>query len=187
MLLNGFCFVNNIQKILVPTDLSASSIAALEYGVTLAELYASKLFILNVMDNSSYEIISSTCSVMDELFNSIEKNVISELNQCVKDKVKQDIDEVLSLVRFGIPEKEIVKFAETEKINLIVMTEKSIMYGTERETITMKVIRMTNIPVVTIRSGNYGGKKSNLNLMNIENGNKMLNGMIPVRFTGGFH
>ncbi len=170
--------MNKIQKILVPTDLSASSIAGLEYGVTLAKLYASKLYILHVMDNSPYDVLSRTCSVMDELYNSIEKNVKSELNQFVVDAENQDIDEVLSLVRCGVPEKEILKFAENEKINLIIMTEKSIIYGTDKETITKKIMHMTNIPVITIRSGIYG-EKTNLNLLNKEYRKKGLNGTIP--------
>ncbi len=171
--------MDDIQKILIPTDLSAGSIAGLEYGVTLAKLYTSKLYLLHVMDNSPYEVLSRTCSVMDELYNSVEKNVFSELKQFIADTDKKDIDEVLSLVRCGLPEREIVKFAESEKVNLIVMTEKRIIYGTDKETVTKKVIRISNIPVVTIRSGVLGERQSYLGLIKTEQKKKGLNGTIP--------
>ena len=154
--------MKEIRKILVPTDLSAGSLAGLEYGITLAKLYGSKLYILNVMDNRPYDELTRACSLMDELYNSLEKNIRLELNRYVGSAFCGDIDEVLNLVRCGIPEKEIVLFAESERIDLIVMTDKTIIYGSDKETLTKKVMRLTDIPVVTIKPGFYGEKKTNL-------------------------
>lgn len=144
----------------MPIDFSTSSIAGLEYGITMAKLFGARLYLLHVMDNSPYELLSRTCSVMDELYNSVEKNIRSELNQCIEDKISGEIEEVVNLVKCGIPEKEIVRFAETEQIDMIVMTDKTIIYRTEKESITKKVMRSTDIPVVIINPENFGEKNT---------------------------
>ncbi len=152
--------MKNLRKILVPVDLSTSSIAALEYGITMAKLFGAKLYLLHVMDKSPYEILSRTCSVMDELYDSVEKNIKSELNQCIEENMHGEIEDVINLVRCGVPEKEIVALAESEDIDLIVMTDRTIIYRTERENITKKVMRSTDIPVVIINPEGFVRKKT---------------------------
>jgi|GEM_PF-2998747 len=140
-----------IDKILFPSDLTAYSTAGLEYALTLSRLYDAKLYILHILDTSMFEEITGNIPETDEMYLSLEENKRIEMNKYIRENLKEN-SKVFQALKFGKVSDEIIKFAEDENIDLIIMEEtglrskeSSAFMGTVE-----KVITGTNISVLNI-------------------------------------
>jgi nucleotide-binding universal stress UspA family protein len=143
----------NLRKILVTTDLSEHSLAAFEHAFSLGLLYASRIYVLYVADNAPplFALYGSEGDVQVHALR-IEEAGVQKLDQFMTNHIGTE-KKVVPVVRSGIPEEEIMQFAEHEGMDLIVMAThgwtglKHILLGSVAE----KVVRRSLVPVLTVK------------------------------------
>jgi nucleotide-binding universal stress UspA family protein len=142
--------MKTIKKILVPTDLSELSIAAVDYAASLALTYDAKIYMLYVVEGESrHEALAVEPHPASE---PREEEGKRELHRFVYWKLKE-IGDLIEVVRVGKAETEIQRFAEDEGIDLIVMATHGrtglahVLMGSVAE----KVVRMSSVPVMTVK------------------------------------
>ncbi len=130
-----------LKNILVTTDLSRYSLAAMEHAASFGLLYASKIFLLHVVESPK-----GVGPAEEALSGFVERNLNSDLK-------------LTRVVRSGSPAEEIRRFAEGEAVDLIVMAThgrtgfQHILLGSVAE----KVVRLSRVPVLTIKPGPLRG------------------------------
>jgi len=142
-----------INKILFATDFSEGSKSALPYAVDLAKRYEAKLIIMHVI----YDVARTTgwyiphISV-EEVYSDMEKSAKAELEKTYTEEMRgfKDIERV---VMKGIPYEEITKFADTSKVDVIVLATHGrtgldrLLFGSTAE----QVVRYAPCPVLSVR------------------------------------
>ncbi len=124
-----------LKNILVTTDLSRYSLAAMEHAASFGLLYASKIFLLHV--TSSPEGVETAQKALEQFAG---RHLSPDLK-------------LVRVVRSGSPAEEIRRFAEEESVDLIAMAThgrtglQHILLGSVAE----KVVRLSEIPVLTIK------------------------------------
>jgi len=142
-----------LKKILITTDLSDYSLAAMEYASSFGLLYSSKMYLLYVADIPAglptMQGIEIDAAIRQR---AAEDSFRKELEQFVAGRVSPDI-KLTHVVRIGVPAEEIKRFAAEEGIDLIVMAThgrtglRHIVMGSVAE----KVVRISNTPVLTVK------------------------------------
>jgi nucleotide-binding universal stress UspA family protein len=143
-----------INKILCPTDFSEASYQSLKNANELAGCLSAEIILLYVVSPLP-RIPGSTSptgfhvpAVLEEIENSA-KNQISKLkHNYISSNIKSE-----GIVVIGDPPDEIVKYASHNKVDLIVMSTHGLS-GWKRlvsGSVTEKVVRMADCPVLTIR------------------------------------
>jgi len=138
----------NLNRILVPTDFTTTSEAALSYGIALTRAFNAKLVLLNVPEHPG-------AAAEAEYPIGISETMQNAANQRLGDLLsREEIRELKPeyVMRIGHPAEEIVKFAESHAIDLIVMGTHGregvarVLVGSVAET----VVRRATCPVLTI-------------------------------------
>lgn len=142
-----------IKKILFAADFSEGSSNSLPYAVDLAKRYGAKLYLVHVI----YDIAKTSGSYvphvsLDELYKEMETNAKAELEKVYIEEMKacKDVEHV---VLKGTPYEEISRFAEENKIDLIVIGTHGrkgldrMLFGSTAE----QVVRHAPCPVLTVR------------------------------------
>ncbi len=143
-----------VERILFPTDFSEGSTHAMHYAVDLAKHYNAKLYILHVI----YDITKATEMYIphvsaDLLYKELNEWALKEIDRYCVEEIK-DISDVEKKVVTGIPYEEIIKFANKEKIGMIVMGSygrvglERFFFGSTAE----KVVRRAPCPVMAVRA-----------------------------------
>ena len=141
-----------IKSILVPTDFSDLSLAAMEYAKSFSIIFNTRIYMIHVVDNVP-TLAFHTVDINSEtaLKNAIDKASI-DLNEFMNTKFPQEHNIVL-VVRRGEVYSEIIKFGQEEKIDLIVMATHGrtglahVFLGSVAE----KVVRHSAVPVLTVK------------------------------------
>ena len=143
-----------VKKILCPTDFSEPSIEALKVANELAQHFSAELLIVHVIN--PIPIVSTPTGPMSfnvslyqkELEDSAKKSLQGIINKMVAKGLK-----VVPVVAYGIAADEIVRIAEEQNIDLIVIAThgrtgfRHLISGS----VTEKVVRIASHPVLTIR------------------------------------
>lgn len=142
-----------IKSILFPTDFSEGSSQALQYAVDLAKRYGAKLYLVNVI----YDIVKATgwyvphVSV-DTMYAEIQEGAKKELERFGVEDLS-GIKDLERVVVTGVPHEEIINFAKSHKIDLIVMGTHGrkgvdrILFGST----AAQIVRFAPCPVLTVR------------------------------------
>ncbi len=143
-----------INKILCPTDFSEASFEGLKNANELADHFSAELILLNVVSPLP-GIPGSTAptgfhipAVLEEIEASTKEQVQKLKNKYISSNIKSK-----KIVIIGDPPTEIVKRAADDNVDVIVMSThgqsgwKRLVCGS----VTEKVIRMAECPVLTIR------------------------------------
>jgi nucleotide-binding universal stress UspA family protein len=136
-----------LKKILVTTDLSPHSLAAVEYAVSFGNLYASRLCLLLVIDKKDGHHTREP-----NLHFRTEKEAEDALAGFVQENIPPSIKMDL-VVRKGTPTEGILRYAEEAGIDMIVMAThghtglRHILMGN----VTEKVVRHSPVPVLTVK------------------------------------
>jgi nucleotide-binding universal stress UspA family protein len=117
------------SKILIAVDGSNASMHAADYGISLAEKYKAQLSIMNVLDvytlkqTSSSVIVAPTYGLKEvvEVMRQVQKWV-DKIKKKAEEKNIQSKAELLELKKSVVA--TIVNYAESEKIDLIVVGTK---------------------------------------------------------------
>ena len=143
---------NLFQNIVIATDGSENSRKAVSYGLKIAKISGATVYIIHVVDMSS--IVSDTWTAGKEMIYELMvndgKKILSEAKKITEDSGVEAKDVLL----YGHPGEEIIKFAENNNIDLIVMgtlgatgLEKFLM-GSVAE----KVVRQSKVSVLVVRN-----------------------------------
>lgn len=143
-----------IKRILLPTDFTEGSAKALEYAIDMMRRYEARLYILHVIQDISKKVGGWYVphASMDELYKDVEKAAKKELERFGLEELRRQKN-VERIVLKGTPQEEIVKFANKNKIDLIIIgatTKKGVgrlLFGST----ATPVVRSAPCPVLTVR------------------------------------
>jgi nucleotide-binding universal stress UspA family protein len=126
-----------LRNILITTDLSEYSLAALEYAFTFSLLFGARLFLLHVNEHGSQRGERHASAALGEF---VARNVDPRLN-------------LEQVVRTGQPAAEIRKFAQERGVDLIVMTShgRTGLKHAVMGSVVEKVVRLSTIPVLMVK------------------------------------
>ncbi|GAB4438265.1 MAG: universal stress protein [bacterium] len=146
----------NIKKILCPTDFSDYSYEALEYAKDLAKTYNAKLYVLHVIfEPAEYTGFYVPHISFDKIKSEIEVGAKKYMDEMRETKLK-GVESVETIIIFGLPDEEIVKFATDKDIDLIVIGSagkrgiEKFVFGSTAE----KVVKKSPCPVLCIKMRN---------------------------------
>ncbi len=140
-----------IESILIPTDGSDQAEGAVEYGLDLAEKFGAEVHSLYVIETKAHYIFTVAGHDPEEMeeYQEYGENLVEDV---VDRAVERGLDGV-GAVRKGSIAEEIVDYAEDKGIDTIVMgaqgrsdVEKYLIGS-----VTEKVVRISDIPVTTVR------------------------------------
>lgn len=142
------------KKILIPIDLSESSVAAIAYATEIARLFGASLTIINVVDVGDEGVAFPPEALgTKEVKSYLENKRKSSIKHFLKTHPLIKISEHKLIVRTGSPSKEIVAYAKSEAVDLIVMSTRgrSGMSHLILGSVAEKVVRYAECPVLTLK------------------------------------
>lgn len=157
--------MTSFSRILVPTDFSDCSHAACDAAVKLAKQFGSTIELLHVQEPPAWQGF-----VIPELVVSLPDESTSSLQEFVRTRSQRAMEHIIEELRragftnvrhrseFGEPGDVIVRIAEEEHFDLIVMGTHG-KKGFERlvmGSVTERVVRQVACPVLTLRAENAG-------------------------------
>ncbi len=141
------------EKILLTTDGSERSEAAVDQAVELTRKFDAELHILYVVDigiDSSYGSVADLMSQLESVENFEE--IGERTTKSIREKVEEKgLNPEIAIER-GVPHKKILDYADKEDIDLVIMSTHG-RSGLDRMllgSVTEKVIRSSKIPVLTV-------------------------------------
>ncbi|MFC1835661.1 universal stress protein [Thermodesulfobacteriota bacterium] len=144
-------------RILFCSDFSENSSGARKCAREYATAFGAELLILHVINSARIGYPSMDGGVptdVESALHNIQESVEKALKLVAEDCCS-NIDKVSTHTRIGIPDREIVSFADEKKAHLIVLGThgwtglKHVLMGSVAE----HVIRTANCPVLTVKTG----------------------------------
>ena len=152
--------MNDVKKILAPTDLSKLSLTGLRYALNLAQNFDAEVIIYHVINRDE---IMQFSEQLKRFGNPVAigrhtDNLLEESQDALSHFLSDNIADLVSLVKvrtkveIGLPYKNIVERARDDGADLIVMSTHGrtgfshILLGS----VTEKVVRTAPCPVVSI-------------------------------------
>ena len=145
-----------ITHILVPTDFSAASEAALEYGLTMARRFGASLHLLHVVDDPFAGAATWGSEVYIASVPAMQETLVAEAARKLSGLLARAEGKGIparSEVRLGRPAEVIREVANKEACDLIVMATHGrtgmahVLLGSVAE----KIVREAPCPVLTVR------------------------------------
>lgn len=144
-------FNTKVKRILIPTDFSDCSEAAVGYAISLAQVFQAQVFLLHVMEPLVYGLD----------FSLTHPGVPPHLRQKLVEAMQQRVDRMKGLgieaeghFVTGTPFMEIIKAAQKQEVDLIIMGTHGrtglahILLGSTAE----RVIQRAHWPVLTVKA-----------------------------------
>jgi nucleotide-binding universal stress UspA family protein len=145
--------MSDFKTVLFATDFSESSDHAFKYAYTVAKRFDAKLLVLHVIN----ELVDLRGFYVPHIsIDKLEDEMAESANKMMDKFIAthaQDYGQIESIVAPGIPYDEILKKAEEESVDLVVLGTHGrtgldhVLFGSTAE----KVVRKSTIPVMTIR------------------------------------
>lgn len=139
------------KKILVPTDFSPSSKAALDYAAMIAEPFRAEIALIHVIESLAYSVTDTLIVVDHEA--ALKATAEALIDNLYKECLERGLSVTKAVVN-GTPYREIIRKADADRVDLIVMGTHG-RTGVERlllGSVTEKVVRLSSVPVLTVRS-----------------------------------
>jgi nucleotide-binding universal stress UspA family protein len=143
--------LDKISRILVPVDGSENADRAFEYAAYLAkQCEAEQLFIINVIEGFSRNI--NTWRKHDSIVKELEQNSRELLEKYKSKALSQAFTTPEIISAEGSAGEEILKLAEKEKMETIVMGRRGLSTASELllGSVSHNVIHNAKCPVVTV-------------------------------------
>jgi universal stress protein A len=142
------------RKILVPTDFSNDSNAALRMALSIAATYQARIFLLHVISKQSLADYCLDQNLVDRFLNESIVFSNEKLQEVIDKNQQRGNIKVIPDIRNGQPYEEILKEASDRKIDLIVIASHG-KTGLQKYfigSVTEKVMKEAKCPVLLIRS-----------------------------------
>jgi nucleotide-binding universal stress UspA family protein len=145
-----------LKNILVATDFSEPSEAALTYGRALARTFKATLHVLHVADNLSsavYGGVDGYVAAMPDLQKEIEDAARKQLDELLVDNDDPPLPTRRVVITSNTPALAIVEYAGLEQIDLIVTGThgRGAMAHLLMGSVAERVVRTAPCPVLTVR------------------------------------
>ena len=148
----------SIKTVLVPTDFSDASETALNYGKAMAEAFGASLHLVHVMEDLLAHAWAAEVYVASapNLREEIERESRLRLEAMLTEAERERLQARVALLS-GNPFIEIIRYARTNDIDLIVMGTHGrgpiahMLLGSVAE----KVVRKSPCPVLTVRDAQH--------------------------------
>ncbi|MCK5833867.1 universal stress protein [bacterium] len=148
----------DISNILMPTDFSEQSKAAVNYAVDLARKYHAKLHIIHVFDENVFDpaFFSTSDENAEKYFKKVREGFEAEVDALFENHDTSGIN-IITVLANGSAFAEIIKYAKANSTDLIVMGThgrsglSTILLGN----VTEKVVHKAPCPVLTVRHPDY--------------------------------
>ncbi|MFZ5863514.1 MAG: universal stress protein [Nitrospirota bacterium] len=140
-----------VNTVLVPTDFSEGSQAALNYAIGLTKSFHAKIVLLHVIETTTYTMTEALQLV--NVYDVVKTAVEPVLDQMVKDLQQAQVTASRILVQGGSAH-EIVSQAREVGADLIVMGTHG-RHGVNRlfvGSVAERVVRTAHCPVLTVRT-----------------------------------
>ncbi len=137
------------SEILLPTDGGPASQAALDHAVDHAKRYDARLHTLYVVDTTAYASLDAGAQ---SVINALHEQGETALHAVAERAEAADVS-VVSEIISGSPHKQLLSYAETNDIDLIVMGTHG-RTGLDRYllgSVTERIVRTADVPVLTVR------------------------------------
>ena len=152
--------MKGFKKILYPIALTNISPVVAPYVVTMAKQFDAEVHLLHVLRRFDWFVDTYVSDPPEPDFKRIASDFESQVLAQAKHKLDAFIERHFKDVRIGKADvvsgtnyKQIMHYAESEEIDLIIMgtgtTLQKVMFGAVAE----KVSRLANVPVMLIKSG----------------------------------
>ncbi|MGA9400095.1 universal stress protein [Haladaptatus sp.] len=141
------------ERILLPTDGTPSTERAIEQALELADMCGASIHVLSVVDKT----IVPTDVRADNLYDELETECAEAVAEVEAAANEAGID-VETTIEHGTPYKIILDYVDEHDIDCIVMGTHG-RKGLDRYllgSVTAKVVRLSKIPVLTVRMNGYG-------------------------------
>ncbi len=149
--------MSKTKKIMVAVDFSEYSPQIVDYAGRLAEDLAGELIFVNVINKRDIDMVKQVATYTDQIsvqsyVDGLRQDRTQELQKLLEEKNCTRIPNRL-LIKKGIPFEELVRTAEEEKVDLVVMGTKGrgniagILFGSQAE----KMFRHCPVPLLSIR------------------------------------
>jgi len=149
----------SIKKILIPIDGSESSMEALRYASSFAGEFNITVYLMTVVEphHGMYDAYAEQI-ILAQRETEIMAVVNERLEETEKKAAEMGIKTIITVTRVGSPYEQIIKLAEEEEIDLIVMGThgRSGIAHFLIGSVTEKVIRTSPCPVLVIRPHLHG-------------------------------
>jgi len=154
--------MSKINKILACVDFSEYSLMVLEYAVELAKGSETQIIVFNVINQSDITRIEMAGGYFlnaineEDYIKDQKKNRYEKLKAIINENFFDEKSKMSMKIEIGVPFESIIKEAETEDIDLIVIANKGrgnmsrVLFGSAAE----KVFRHSPVPVISVRDKN---------------------------------
>lgn len=143
------------DRILVPTDGSGATERAVEQAVDLARQYGATIHTLYAVDAGAYTSLEAGADIVLESLETEGESAV----QRVADAARDAGVDVTTSIRTGTAHQVILDYADEQDCDLIVMGTHG-RSGLNRYllgSVTEKIVRSSDVPVLTVRSSDDGG------------------------------
>ncbi len=144
------------DRILVATDGSDAAVEAVEEAVELAAGQGAELHVINVVEMTAVEPMGPTTGVSVDSMEEVGQQAVAE---AVERAQEAGVESVEGVTTRGVAHEEIVAYVEDQDIGLVVVGTHG-RTGLDRlllGSVAEKVVRLSPVPVLTVRSGSYTG------------------------------
>ena len=141
-----------VRNILVSTDFSDFSTAAIEYASSLALLYGARIHLVHVIEPGPVVGVHNVELNTSMLMNELETSAEEEMRKFVYWKLKNNTN-LEQVILQGEPHREIVRYAQEHEIDLIVIASHGrtglahMLMGSVAE----KIVRLSPVPVLAVK------------------------------------
>ena len=141
-----------INKILVPTDFSELSLAAMEYATSFSKIYDARITMIHVVENPSAFAFHTVDVSSETLLRDAEEDAEKELREFISTKIPK-LKGIIPIVRRGNASREIVHVASEEEFDVIIMATHGrtgvahMLMGSIAES----VVWYSSVPVLTVK------------------------------------
>ena len=144
--------MKKITKILVPTDLSEVSFAAMDYARQIAAQSRAHIYLIHIINRDS-SAEGSECRQTENSPMSCAYALQHKLEDSFFDQLYRH-ENIVCVIRRGEPSTEILKFAEEEKVDLIVMTTHGSGYLTDTivGSVAHQILRHPDVSIILVRA-----------------------------------
>jgi nucleotide-binding universal stress UspA family protein len=139
------------DRIPIPIDGSKAAKNAIPYALDAAKTYDAALYTVSVVDTNH----ADDDEKREAMYKEFEKESKAVVEEVIERAEREEIRTTAGTIVEGKPHRAILHYADERDIDLIVMGTHGrggIRYPLRRS-VTEKVVRRANVPVLTIRLG----------------------------------